>query len=101
MREIRVRKGRQFLAGKPGASERLRRAPVQCCLPADRIRNIARCVYENSVFYAHAFPHEWRQSGSTNRAQAAFLCRYGPKVGWFLSVLNKDFVVKRLEEAAK
>ena len=24
---------------------------------------------------------------------------YGPKIGWFLSVLDKDFVLKRLEEA--
>jgi lysyl-tRNA synthetase class 1 len=32
----------------------------------------------------------------------AFLGKsYGPKVGWFLSVLPKDFVVKRLEEAVK
>jgi lysyl-tRNA synthetase class 1 len=26
---------------------------------------------------------------------------FGPKVGWFLSVLDKDFVVKRLQEASR
>lgn len=32
----------------------------------------------------------------------AFLGKsYGPKVGWFLSVLSKDFVLKRLHEATK
>ena len=32
----------------------------------------------------------------------AFLAKsYGPKIGWFLSVLPKEFVLKRLEEAAK
>jgi lysyl-tRNA synthetase class 1 len=32
----------------------------------------------------------------------AFLGKsYGPKVGWFLSVLPKDFVLKRLEEVSK
>ncbi len=30
----------------------------------------------------------------------AFLGKaYGPKIGWFLSVLPKEFVLKRLEEA--
>ncbi len=32
----------------------------------------------------------------------AFLGKsYGPKIGWFLSVLPKEFVLKRLEEAIK
>lgn len=32
----------------------------------------------------------------------AFLGKsYGPKAGWFLSVLEKDFVLRRLDEAAK
>jgi lysyl-tRNA synthetase class 1 len=32
----------------------------------------------------------------------AFLGKaYGPKAGWFLSVLDKDFVVKRLQEASR
>ncbi len=52
--------------------------------------------------------HEIKESASIPPAELfgalylAFLGKsYGPKVGWFLSVLNKDFVVKRLEEAAK
>jgi len=32
----------------------------------------------------------------------AFLGKtYGPKIGWFLSVLDKDFVLKRLQEASQ
>jgi lysyl-tRNA synthetase class 1 len=52
--------------------------------------------------------HEIKESSSIAPAELfgalylAFLGKsFGPKIGWFLSVLEKDFVLKRLEEASK
>lgn len=52
--------------------------------------------------------HEIKESAHIPPAElfgalyVSFLSKsFGPKVGWFLSVLNKDFVVRRLEEVSK
>ena len=52
--------------------------------------------------------HEIKESSNLAPAELfgalylAFLGKsFGPKIGWFLSVLEKDFVLQRLEEASK